>query len=119
MKIRTKDLTLLQLDYAVAKANGDESRLLFEGDSDQGITGMRFDPHHGKWSPSTNWYQAGPIIDQESIDVFSIRSGSGWCAQTNMRVYNAYGDTIIEAALRCFVASRLGDEAEIPEELCK
>ena len=49
MKIRTQNLTLLQLDYAVAKANGDESRLLFEGDSDQGITGMRFDLHYGKW----------------------------------------------------------------------
>ena len=119
MKIKTQSLTLLQLDYAVAKANGDESRLLFEGDSDQGITGMRFDLHYGKWSPSTQWDQAGPIIDRERIDVFSTSNGNGWFAQTNIRVYNAYGHTFLEAAMRCYVVSILGDEVEIPGELCK
>jgi hypothetical protein len=28
-------------------------------------------------------------------------------------------DQMLIAALRCFVASRLGDEVDIPEELCK
>lgn len=122
MKIRTKDLTLLQLDYAVAKANGDESRLLFEGDSDQGITGMRFDPHHGKWSPSTNWYQAGPIIDREDIHWgFGTKDGNkvAIASKFGHHVKPLLGPTALIAAMRCFVASRLGDEVEISEELCK
>ena len=127
MKIKTQDLTLLQLDYAVAKANGDESRLLFEGDSDHGITGMRFDPNHGKWSPSTNWDQAGPIIDREDIH-WGFGTGFGSKAGKERVViaskFGHYvrpllGPTARIAAMRCFVASRLGDEVEIPEELCK
>ncbi len=122
MKIKTQSLTLLQLDYAVAKANGDESRLLFEGDSDQGITGMRFDLHYGKWSPSTQWDQAGPIIDLEDIHWgFGTKDGNkvviaskfGHCVKPLL------GPTPLIAAMRCFVQSRLGDKVEIPGELCK
>jgi hypothetical protein len=125
MKIRTQDLTLLQLDYAVAKANGDESRLLFEGDSDQGITGMRFDPHHGKWSPSTQWDQAGPIIEREFITITTNPDWADWLAYINKGMgrhrdeCSQRGPTPLVAAMRCFVASRLGDEVEISEELCK
>jgi hypothetical protein len=122
MKIRTQALTLLQLDYAVAKANGDESRLLFEGDSDQGITGMRFDPHHAKWSPSTQWDQAGPIIDREDIHWgFGTKDGNKVVIASKFghHVKPLLGPTPLIAAMRCFVASRLGDKVEIPEELCK
>jgi hypothetical protein len=34
-----------------------------------------------------------------------------------MRVFNGYGITPLIAAMRCYVASKLGDEVEIPAGL--
>ena len=75
--------------------------------------------------PSTDWSQGGPIIERELIDLHSS-SGGDWTAEkweyevtsgggTNTHI--AFGPTPLIAAMRCFVASRLGDEVEIPEEL--
>ena len=74
------------------------------------------------YNPSTNWSQGGPIIEQEGItithhgndwkDAWSARKGDGhWKGE------EAYGPTPLIAAMRCYVASKLGDEVEIPEEL--
>ncbi len=68
---------------------------------------------------STDWAQGGPIIDRERI---SIRQ---WA---NLPIVHAYMPTIgvewssddsspLVAAMRCFVASKLGDEVEVPDEL--
>ena len=40
-------------------------------------------------------------------------------ALTRRAQWNGAGPTPLIAAMRCIVASRLGDEVEIPEELCK
>ncbi len=68
---------------------------------------------------STDWSLAGPIIERERI---SIRQ---W---TNVPIVHAYmpqddapwasdGTSPLIAAMRCYVASKLGDEINIPEEL--
>ena len=54
---------------------------------------------------STNWGHGGPIIEREGIEICPIGNGE------------FYGDTPLIAAMRCYVASKLGDEVEIPEEL--
>ena len=75
------------------------------------------------WYPQANWSQAGPIIEQEKLGVWHY----GWDEYGN-EANNFYaedvtgdhvrvGPTPLIAAMRCFVASRLGDEVEIPEEL--
>lgn len=75
------------------------------------------------FSPSTDWAQGGPIIDREmrehGFDVWRT-ADMAQCAATYERGLPdsyIYGSTPLIAAMRCYVASKLGDEVEIPEEL--
>ena len=100
--MKTSALTGAALDWAVARCEGGvgENQLL------------------GAWyAPSTNWAQGGPIIEREKLDVFC--SGNVWDASTGDRHPNVIktGTTPLIAAMRCYVASKLGDEVEIPTEL--
>lgn len=76
-----------------------------------------------KWfCPSTNWAQGGPIIEREEISTERRKpnfkdeqwGAQGWKAMQNYHV----GPTPLIAAMRCYVASKLGDEIDVPEELC-
>jgi len=97
MKIKTSDLTLLALDRAVAHALG-------APDDGNGL------PYY-----STDWAQGGPIIERERIDVL-YEHDLRWIAVPQKGI-ESYGPTPLIAAMRCYVASKLGDEVEIPEEL--
>ena len=67
------------------------------------------------YSPSTNWSQGGSIIERECIET-RHDGRKAWCAWH--KDYGAiFGTTLLIAAMRCYVASRLGDEVDIPEEL--
>jgi len=66
------------------------------------------------YRPSIDWAQAGPIIEQERINVL-ICCGE-WQADINEGV-RYYGETPLIAAMRCYVASKLGDEVQIAEGL--
>jgi hypothetical protein len=73
---------------------------------------------------STNWSQGGPIIEREGISIESttMRGKGGNFAWRATRVEGPavseeYGITPLIAAMRCYVASCLGDEVEVPEEL--
>lgn len=69
---------------------------------------------------SDDWNQGGPIIDREKVDFEWEPNGKPvvmarlWSKQ---RRYRAYGPTPLIAAMRCYVASRVGDEVEVPDEL--
>ena len=66
---------------------------------------------------STDWAQGGPIIERELIE--TLRGGAYqdkfWKARRNS--VEAYGPTPLIAACRCYVASKLGEEVEVPEGL--
>ena len=105
MKIKTSELTGNALDWAVAKCEGIQ-------DSDFVRT------HMDAWPYSINWLQGGPIIEREKIG--SLHEARGvWSASTKWedpaKVF--YGKTKLIAAMRCYVASKLGDEVEVPDEL--
>lgn len=72
-----------------------------------------------KYSPSTNWAQGGPIIEREKLDI--EWRGSEVCRATcewlDEPFYESFGPTALIAAMRCYVASKLGDEVDVPEEL--
>lgn len=81
-------------------------------------------PGQDRWSPSTDWAQGGPIGDRERINVTLVDNGPDiWAAslgdpwRTLQSVYSVTGPTRLVAMMRCFVASKLGDEIEIPEAL--
>jgi len=71
------------------------------------------------YSPSTDWAQGGPIIEREIIA--TGRGGAYehnfWRACAGHSSVSSHGPTPLIAAMRCFVASKLGDNIEIPEEL--
>ena len=118
MKIRTSELTGAALDWAVAKcighrvaANyGSYIRIYLPDPKQSGYT-LAF-------CPSTNWEQGGPIIEREKIVVIPPHDDiEDWEAYHPTRIHNEeYGPTPLIAAMRCYVASKLGYEVEIPEE---
>ena len=70
------------------------------------------------FEPSTDWAQGGPIIEREGITLRSCIDGAAWDAELAYEeTILASGPTPLIAAMRCFVASKLGDEVDIPEEL--
>lgn len=71
------------------------------------------------WCPSTDWSQGGPIIEREGIATRRWLE-TGWEADKwNFKFDERHmnGPTPLIAVLRCYVASKLGDEVEVPEEL--
>ena len=96
------------------------------------VPGSRRDPYK-PWRPSTDWSQGGPIKEREGIAtrrhssgtwyaMLSNDLGDGERAQWNEFTWNSWrtlfkGDSELQAAMRCFVASKLGDEVDVPEEL--
>jgi len=66
--------------------------------------------------PSTDWAQGGPII-QGNLLIISPDPQHNWVARGYMDAIEYPGLTPLIAAMRCYVASRLGDEVEVPEEL--
>ena len=78
-----------------------------------------------RFTPSTDWAQGGPIIEREEIGIkrnAPCSDGRRWEASPSITAKGAggrwgYGHTPLVAAMRCYVASKLGDVVEIPEEL--
>ena len=104
--MRTNELTGAALDWAVAQCEG-------------------FD--NGDWLPdySTDWAAGGPIIESEWISVSKPVNSLTWVATMHYQNEDTddvmwmeeTGTTPLIAAMRCYVASKLGDEVEIPSEL--
>ena len=124
-KIKTSELIDAALDWVVAKADenlypkGDVRLLdgkvftIEAGDYEQSDRWQRY-------SPSTVWAQAGPIIQREQISVdFDADPECGGPCAASTRDSHCYwvGPTPLIAAMRCYVASKLGDEVEVPDEL--
>ena len=111
--MKTSDLTGAALNWAVNHAAG--------------LTGQ-FSPvdYCGKWE------HGGPIIDMEDI-AMSAKPDGLWAAYAPkgtrlvqhggqaVEVFNWYfkqeGYTPLIAAMRCYVASKLGDDIDLPKEL--
>lgn len=120
MKIKTNELTGAALDWAVAKAAG----IVEDGEFDT-TRSIRF-ILDGYYTPSTNWAQAGPLIETAGITVVCWAKPGQWEAQSTARLWMQIngptsvmfkGPTALIAAMRCYVASKLGDEIDLPEEL--
>jgi hypothetical protein len=109
MKVKTSELSGTALDWAVAKCEGHPN--LFDMDDVYGIKVYRPFEEFAYFEPSANWAQGGPIIEREKINV-GPDFVSGWSANHRIK-----GPTPLIAAMRCYVASKLGDEVEIPKEM--
>ena len=114
MKIKVSEATNLQLDWAVAHCQN------LQLHTEQYVVGVAGEDGT-YYKPSTNWAQGGPIIEEEKIHLThrygELLSGNNWTAFLDKPHRYAEGETPLIAAMRCYVASKLGDEIEIPEEL--
>lgn len=118
MKIKTSELAGAALDWAVAKCNAvpnvhiinKPDKICVYGE----VAGVDF-----PYQPSTDWSQGGPIIERERLAVLPCADERGryWAAGANGPNARWEGVTPLIAAMRCYVASKLGDEVDVPEEL--
>ena len=97
--IKVAEATERQLDWLVARIEGDEL-------PKSGGQGLDY---------SSDWACGGPILEREGISIY--RMTSDWSAAYNPSGAAQDGPTPLIAALRCYVASKLGDTVEVPEEL--
>jgi hypothetical protein len=108
--MKTSELTGAALDWAVAMA--------------ENWAGADFEvkPY------STDWAQGGPILERERFIRIAANVSGGFTVSSkiveiqdddsfNIRWVHGVGPTPLIAAMRCYVASKLGDEVEIPEGL--
>ena len=66
-----------------------------------------------KGNYSTDWALAGPIIEREKMTL--EWTGEDWMAYIR-HDEEYFGPTPLIAAMRCYVASVLGDEMEVPDK---
>ena len=134
MKIKTSELTGAALDWAVAKCEGVKGAHIYKGlqwpvppHSDYVAVGLDMCGNQDVLAYSTDWSQGGPIIEREKIKVFPNVGGT-WTAQVKTHAedgtasgqiiwHSGSGLTPLIAAMRCYVASKLGDEVEVPNEI--
>jgi hypothetical protein len=124
--IEINELSGKALDYAVALCSGRGIGASLVSLRNNNGTGKPF-------TPSTNWAQGGPIIERET-DVLRKRSKAEEASlaypnpnfkfkaekfSDTSAYFCCFGSTPLIAAMRCFVASKMGDSVEIPDELLK
>ena len=140
VEVKTAELIWPALDWAVAEAEGIQRFVMGNGwpgnsvvadaaDKDRviicNLIGQLVVARGGwsnGWSPSTDWSQGGPLIEREGTFriigpkykgttdyVARLPDGLDW--------YEVTGPTPLIAAMRCLVASKLGNTVQVPKEL--
>ena len=121
MKIKTSELTGYTLDWVVAQCLG-----LKVWKSIGGWMVLSFDDHpefcneyndsdSQRFCPTFYWAQGGLIIEREKIAI--DWDHDCWNASTDSHPAYYSAETPLVAAMRCYVASKLGDEVELTEEV--
>lgn len=114
--MKTSELGGAALDWAVAKCEG-----FFKNDMAVVREGVVDVFYFESYTPSTDWAQGGAIIEREGINLDNYGKNPQWSAWTPAPERatgeaQAYGTTPLIAAMRCYVASKMGDEVELPED---
>ena len=108
--MKTSELSGSALDWAVQQCEGTRKDIDFAWWTED-------------YAPSTLWAQGGPIIERERIavgfDGFDDVDSAlpVWSACKYVDGFERYGPTPLVAAMRYYVASKLGDEVNVPEGL--
>jgi hypothetical protein len=131
--MKTNELSGAALDWAVAKCEPDD-KLAIYFDETTGEPLCHDDwPDNQEFRPSTNWAQGGAIIEREKISLLWMQFSNEqfWVGSIDKDEhehemfegidipyeYEATGTTPLTAAMRCYVASKMGDEVDVPKEL--
>jgi hypothetical protein len=98
--MKTSELTGAALDWAVAKCEGLAVSVIASQWRNKNC------PHNY----STDWSLAGPIIEREEIMLEQWKTTKHWQAFNESATFVCSGPTQLIAAMRCYVANKLGDE---------
>jgi hypothetical protein len=110
--IKISEATNIQLDWLVATCANVEVEHLNDG-----ITVCLLRKPNGKYAPSTDWSQGGPIIEREwdtlmrMLQAKNSQHGDMWTD------YMLNSQSVLVVFMRCYTTSKMGDTAEVPEEL--
>lgn len=119
--MKTSELTDIALDWAVTKclhsAAANDARFLEIFKHQRGTKQAH--------CYSISWAEGGPIIEREKIEwqwlPASDKAHQYGARKPSLgglnRTFCMDGPTVLIAAMRCYVASQLGDEVDVPEEL--
>jgi hypothetical protein len=113
MKVKTNEIYGTPLAWAVAK--------ILHLRLDPLTTGVDILYYDGEpFLPDTYWHQGGPILKNKSIGVRPAFD-DGWTASiwANDITFFAEGYHPLLAAMRCLVASELGDEVDVPRKYAR
>ena len=121
MKIKTSELIDAALDFAVALARDESVRV--EGGRVR-FALSQFTNDYDLYSPSTDWEQAGPLLQAEMMEhgmsLSSLDHGQGKFAahywSDDFDEIDGIGPTPLIAAMRALVQRKLGDEVDVPDE---
>jgi hypothetical protein len=122
-EMRTSELSGAALDWAVALCEGWQPERVRD---DRGEYWWFFKDSRGMnpkhYHPSSHWGIGGAIIEREEISVSREFASNRieWAAWTPAPIRDdaeafGYGESPLIAAMRCYVASKLGDDVELPE----
>lgn len=123
-KYKVADLDGAMLDAAVAKAEGRRFKFDRIHAPDAKPFCLIAGAHEEEpeqvywltWVPSKRWDQGGPIIEREEITTFpGGKFDPGWVAGFGIEGgrYMHEARTLLIAAMRAFVASKLGGEVDL------
>jgi hypothetical protein len=111
MKILTKALTGVALDWMVAKCEGKLNECeIHAGNVMYGSVSDGFI----LYNPSKNWAQAGPIIEMAKIGL--LPNGNAYFEHDGDTFYS-YGSNILVSAMRCYVELNHGYAVELEMDL--
>lgn len=126
MKTKVSELAGAALDWAVATAEGATEEWRAVGPFWWGVLypAIREDGRDIDYRPSRDGGYGSQIIEREKIGTLHVDDGDPltlWSAYIDRPADNwfGHGPTHLIAAMRCYVASKLGDTIDIPEELLK
>lgn len=63
------------------------------------------------------WEHGGPLIEREGISINAHLDGYEWFARDYWGMNEQAAETPLVAAMRCYVASKLGDDVDVPPDL--
>lgn len=129
MKIKVEKASGVTLDWLVAKCEGFTD---YDPDTEKMLPPRKEDGWVNlyEYPYSTRWSLGGPIIELEGIDLYCnvpfgiAQKYKDWTTSWRARYCRCgcgtemmHGPTPLIAAMRCYVALKLGEEAEVPDEL--
>jgi len=110
MSVAVSELYGVALDWAVAKCEWGD---LYPSEEDILTIAVRQEF-------SKSWGQSGGIVEREKIGVTPTCSGhavSHWEAVRKTGDTRQKGDTALVAAMRCYVAAKVGEKVAVPAKL--